>query len=417
MRLYDPNIARTGGHNEWGGVYFFRLKELAVDAGWTVLASGDGDARYAWRGVTQALPFQQQGSGGGYDCWITGTARSAITPVIAGDATNASAWCILDDPSGRMVLMQHTIQTSGFSGYGRVAATHGGAGGGWAPGQGTGPSTIPDTALGGANHEVWLHGTRASMSGAAVFINNGAGTIHLFADTTPGLDGGRPLGWVAINVAGTLHSFLSCVPVMAEADPVDPDKMFYLCGGNTQWAGNAYSVLNNSYRPLVNTISNGWGNTSVSDPSGNVVIYPGPPVWQVNQGGGRWVKGIPHDTSLVRMKRTGIAYGQRGIDQFGRGWATLPATPFHAVMPWDATFGDVLPAISPGAQNFVFTSVTDMERAIALPYSRCVNRVWDMVPGAFVRWVTTEPDPQGVQYPGPGEFGGDTINYCLESKT
>jgi hypothetical protein len=43
-----------------------------------------------------------------------------------------------------------------------------------------------------------------------------------------------------------------------------------------------------------------------------------------------------------------------------------------------------------------------------------VNRVWDTVAGSFVRWATTSPNPTGTSYPGPGAFGVDTSDYCIE---
>ncbi len=51
-----------------------------------------------------------------------------------------------------------------------------------------------------------------------------------------------------------------------------------------------------------------------------------------------------------------------------------------------------------------------------------VNRVIDTLAGgagptAFVRWVTSDPDPAGTSYPaGNGTFGVDTSDYCVESR-
>lgn len=45
-----------------------------------------------------------------------------------------------------------------------------------------------------------------------------------------------------------------------------------------------------------------------------------------------------------------------------------------------------------------------------------VNRVFDTVAATFVRWeTTTQPDALGTQYPGPGVFGVDTSDYCVET--
>lgn len=50
------------------------------------------------------------------------------------------------------------------------------------------------------------------------------------------------------------------------------------------------------------------------------------------------------------------------------------------------------------------------------------NRVFDtqetsvFAGGNFVTWVTSEPDPTGAEYPGPGTFGVHTSDYCVEQK-
>lgn len=46
-----------------------------------------------------------------------------------------------------------------------------------------------------------------------------------------------------------------------------------------------------------------------------------------------------------------------------------------------------------------------------------VNRVWDAFSGGeFVRWETSPaPDTLGANYPGPGTFGVDTSDYCVET--
>jgi hypothetical protein len=49
------------------------------------------------------------------------------------------------------------------------------------------------------------------------------------------------------------------------------------------------------------------------------------------------------------------------------------------------------------------------------PSAQYTNRVWDTVAGRHVRWVTAAPDPAGASYPGPGVYGVDTSDYCVES--
>lgn len=43
-----------------------------------------------------------------------------------------------------------------------------------------------------------------------------------------------------------------------------------------------------------------------------------------------------------------------------------------------------------------------------------VNRTYDSVAGAFVRWSSASADTTGALYPGPGVFGGTATDYCVE---
>ncbi len=49
--------------------------------------------------------------------------------------------------------------------------------------------------------------------------------------------------------------------------------------------------------------------------------------------------------------------------------------------------------------------------------SSYVNKVWDTVAGAWVRWITEFEDVGGLLYPGPGAFGADTSQYRVEAIT
>jgi hypothetical protein len=409
MRIFNLQIPRTGSNNEWAGVYLFLLKELAVQAGYEVLASGDGSSLYAWKGYTQPTP--SPGSGGGFDCWIDGSIRNPNTPAIAGDATNASAWCILSDPSGRMILLQQTNQTSGYSGYCRIAVTHGGPLGGWAPDINTGPSTIPPVPPGGAPQEAWLFGARNSGAGADVFLYNVSGAVHLWADTTPGVDGGLPLGWVSANSLGTVVSMCSIAPLVDAVDPDDHDPCMYIHGS----AALAGTVLGDELQGYA-TAQLGpnltqWTSATAADSSGLVPLFSTPAIYIPAYS--RRVKGMPHPTSIHRVNIV-APWGYRGDDQYGDHWATMAN---RMAFPWDPAAGDPLPAVAPGTYDFRKLTLFSLERAVAVPVGRHTNRVWDTAANAFVRWVTPDPDPQGQQYPGPGAFGVDTINYCLESVT
>lgn len=43
-----------------------------------------------------------------------------------------------------------------------------------------------------------------------------------------------------------------------------------------------------------------------------------------------------------------------------------------------------------------------------------INRCWHYTNSEFVRWETeTDPDPTGINYPGPGTFGVDTTSPAV----
>jgi len=71
------------------------------------------------------------------------------------------------------------------------------------------------------------------------------------------------------------------------------------------------------------------------------------------------------------------------------------------------------PAIQPMTVDAPFVSRRLAEIHVR-PDLRYLNRVWDTVAGGFVSWRTGDPDATGSLYPGPGSFGVDTSDYCVE---
>lgn len=67
-----------------------------------------------------------------------------------------------------------------------------------------------------------------------------------------------------------------------------------------------------------------------------------------------------------------------------------------------------------GAEAFAFNPYPGDSRT-------CVNRVLyvdsqNPGPPIYVRWETSpDSDPTGAEYPGPGTFGVDTSDYCIEA--
>jgi len=341
-RLFDVNQAKTGAATDWAGQYLFALKELAVSAGYTVRGSGDGDSRFAYDGQTAALPGAQQGSGGSYDCWLTGNARSDSAPAVAGDAGNADAWLVLRDGSDRELLLVMTSQGgSNWSGYCRMAVARAGAGG--FDGSTAATGTIPGTPSGGAGDEEWLFGTRASGSGVQVFLYNETGRIHMYADDTPGaVDGGLPLGFVAIDAALNIEAHMAIVP-MDEASSADVDPCVYLADpgtgvyDGTGWSWAAGPTYANQDLAAQN-VNNFWEASGQSDPiTGDDPIIS--PVYVLTGTPEVW-KGVPHPTS-PRMSAVSRGWGDRGDDQNGETWVALGAD--GAMHPWPDTATVPLP--------------------------------------------------------------------------
>ena len=231
-RIFDPNLPKAGPNLDWAGRYFFAEKELAILAGFTVRGSGGGSGRFAWNGVTAALPVLEQGSGGTYDCWLTGASRSNSSPAVAGDAGNANAWLVLEDPAGRQTLLAMTNQTtSNWDGYGRIAAARAGSGG--FDGTVAAAATIPGAPAGGAGDEVFLFGTRAVASGDPIFLYATSGYVHCYADTTPGVDGGLSLGFWTVTSALAPQHAMALAPVVSAASPADIDPYAYFAFGSS----------------------------------------------------------------------------------------------------------------------------------------------------------------------------------------
>lgn len=68
------------------------------------------------------------------------------------------------------------------------------------------------------------------------------------------------------------------------------------------------------------------------------------------------------------------------------------------------------------------TRIYEGDVLYAYPYPRAQdvpvkyrNKVWDTIAGQWVFWETTSPDAGGKQYPGPGSFGVETLEYAVEA--
>ena len=61
------------------------------------------------------------------------------------------------------------------------------------------------------------------------------------------------------------------------------------------------------------------------------------------------------------------------------------------------------------SRRYIITSLTQSVSQTT------VNKVWDTVAGAWVRWESEEIDHGGAYYPGPGDFETQTSDFRIET--
>lgn len=152
--------------------------------------------------------------------------------------------------------------------------------------------------------------------------------------------------------------------------------------------------------------------------------------WRSSDGRVRlFYDGIQH------VERTGVATGVSltdggtlmfGQDQTGVGVLGATSNAFEGrldqVAIYDSLLSDERIAIhaSAGIVRYVPYQTYDISNVEYFVTSAggvtIVNRVYDTVAGGFVRWRTSEEDSAGASYPGPGTFGVDTSDYCIEAR-
>jgi len=305
------NVNQGQGATQYAGQKFFELKVLAVSAGYVVRGSGDGDVLFEWNGITPG-PI--------YDVWATGNVRTNSTPVVAGDAGNASAWCVLEDPAGRQVLLQMTSGTGAgaWASYGIIAVARAGSSG--FNGATANATTAPGAPTSGAGDEYFFFGSTRNSTGVDLFGFNTASTVHMWADTTPGVDGGRPLGWFSVrNTTLAEVRYWSLEPIIANESSADIDPVVYNAS-NSDWSGWDWAAGPTYTRRQMSSpdTSSFWANNGQVDPiTGFSAIAA--PLWVTSTN--ECAKGTVHPTSL-RMLPLTRTFGFYGLDQNGLGWCT-----------------------------------------------------------------------------------------------
>lgn len=237
-KLTNVNVVKSGTGLDWAGKFLFLLKEIAVSAGWTVKGSGDGGTRFGYSGVTAALAGAQQGSGGDFDCWITGTGTAHTSGLQAGDPRHGS-WIVLEN-DGRELLIAPSAQTAAsWDGYCRILYARRGAGG--FDGSVASATEIPGAATG----EAEIAGTRASSDGDSVFLYADSGYVNLWADDAAEL-GALALGFMTVSSTTPAKHWMCVAPVIAATSQgltVDPDPagVFYAANGPFLGSGQGYA--------------------------------------------------------------------------------------------------------------------------------------------------------------------------------
>lgn len=326
-RLFNVNQAKVTG--EYAGAALFALKELAFSAGYTVRGSGDGNLLFAWNGTTLPLDPGDRGSGGAYDCWQTGASRTDASSAVPKDAGNTSAWCVLEDGAGRQIYLQMTAQATGYAGYVLIAVARAGSGGFDPTTVSLGASTGPG-APSAAGDEHFFYGSRAQVNGAGANFLGGStsGYYHMWADTTPGVDGGLPLGIFFVDGSGVPGNHFAVVPIVANESSSDADPCVYEAFSNNSrawdWASGPTYTIRSMNSQSINSF---WVNQGQADPiTGDTSIAAPQYVTSTNE----CFKGTPHSTGL-RLLPLARAWGFYGLDQNSLGWCSGPT---GYVFPW-----------------------------------------------------------------------------------
>jgi len=108
---------------------------------------------------------------------------------------------------------------------------------------------------------------------------------------------------------------------------------------------------------------------------------------------------------------TGIVTGLEDVSFSDPGIDLTPTSVFAGEPSSYPTQGvDVTTTkVSREITKFVITSLSQAAQEYV------VNKVWDTVAGAPVRWATEQIDYSGDEYPGPGVFGVQTSHYRIET--
>lgn len=354
----------------------------------------------AWATAPDAISFYSltltattPGSGGAYDVWVTGNARNNSTPVTAGDAGNAKAWCLLEcgTTQRRQVLLQTTSGTgtgaSGYSGYVTICYTPLlGAGDANAMlGVDCDPNVAPAPSVTTYN----VLGSPDSI-GSDLGGFNTAGYYFIWYDADTAEDGApAAVGMVSVDTSTETAKYIifAGLDVASPTAADDPFCVLTTGAGGPYFGGYAWNpdaaAVNSIYSGLDGSWTGG-GASATFDHSTTQWL----PIVSGYDGMGR----IHRSAGMQCSSQA--AWGDRGTDQNGLVFVQLGQT-YGLLVPWVAEATAPLPGTN-SILNFY-----DIDPVAGTPVTY-YQKVWDT--GGGGRWcyysgTTINPSP----------LSGDTV--------
>lgn len=278
------------------------------------------------------------GSGGSYDTWVTGNARTNSTPATAGDAGNAGAWCLLECRGAtclRQVLLQTTTGTgtggSGWSGYGNII---------YNPGI-TGTQTMlglvadGNNAPGAAADDYLIAGSRDSTGSDIVGFNT-AGYYSIWYDDEAGADGAKTVGMISIDTATEQTKYLIFAALdVGSTHASDQDPFVILFNTFAPGTGSGLSAFGWS-EPAATVVNMGTGALAAPWSGGGDLIASTDSIAQAfaasTTGGSAYGKGRIAKSAYM-ISNYPRDWGDRGTDQNGLVYVELGSTG-GALVPW-----------------------------------------------------------------------------------
>lgn len=340
MKLTNVNIPlddiNDSGHAT--SRVLFAMKNLMVAAGWKVLGSGDGISRWACEGHTAALPPEQQGDGGAYDCWLTPEVYATVGNPHAGSCWASRAWVCLQEPPGghdrQWIFQQSSAQPTqnSYGGYINVGAHHSGG----VDLSAANLNTVPAISDSGGR---WVYGS-ANGQGQNLFSSSYIlSSAHLFAYDDPQNEA-FAWGWLVMNSTGTprsMHALATLAPDSPHLDADNDRVVMILSTGNNAvpdgsltWRWRQYGTPSQTWQSCAWELQNYWRGLGPVDPRDGLDRVAMPQVYQA--GGTSAEQYVGALDRGMRLSGRPLAYPLLARDQHGQNWVWIGA---GVLWPWD----------------------------------------------------------------------------------